>query len=60
MKQPSMKLFNLLSVICGKLQSEQKDAEAGKVSGEHQKGAPQEEEEGQGSAVQLLSPASHP
>jgi hypothetical protein len=60
MKELFVKLFNLLSVICAKPQSKQEDAEAGKVSGEHQKGAPEKEKEGQGSTVQLLGSASHP
>jgi hypothetical protein len=41
-----VKLSYLLSVICAKPQSKQEDAEAGKISGEHQKGAPEEEKEG--------------
>ncbi len=52
----------ILPFICDlcKPQSKQEDAEAGKVSGEHQKGAPEKEKEGQGATVQFLSPPSHP
>ncbi len=35
-----------VSVICVKPQSKQEDAKAGKISGEHQKGAPEKEKEG--------------
>ena len=42
------------------MQSEQEDEEAGEVSGEHQEGAQEEEEEGPRPPVQLLSPPPHP
>ena len=41
-------------------QSEQEDEEEGEVPGEHQEGAQEEEEKGQGAPVQLLSSSPHP